>query len=582
MERQKAPRANRSKKTLPAAFCNHEAHLVSPAPLTGGGAEVSASAAALGGGGSAVGTGAAAASAVVATGGDRSNGPDGPLPPSLQPPPIFPDGWAGAAGGEAAREGIRLDALVFLSSCPQRHGHSAMKKMMHPPTLELFCLVEIPGAEHQRNQLRASLQDWLGHWCALQAEHPDLLVAVREAFWDAPQGYPMGILCEYMPLGSLDELIQACGGLPEEAMREVAQVVLEALDSLHSAQPPVVHGCLKPSQVLFSANGSPRLTFGLEQRLKGSQVWSLPSPHGAGAVGASQDALEGGAGGARGFDGGVAGPRTPGTPHGEQSPAVDIFDLGLLLLVSALGGLDVLLDAIPYAREFGASQSARGPRAPMSAVSPDTCALLQHELREPASAQEASGAAVSGGAAADMGYLPPASDLLFNRRYSGPFLAFVSTCLEAHTQRLPVSASDLLQHEFLRAQAPIGPLVSLCEMQEMARMLNEAPEHDPSRFGPAKGGRAVVPGVVPSVAQSAQLYLMNIAQSIAPHCGAGGGVHNGPMLGDFEAVMSQPEWDTLLTDTARTLGLSRAVVQALLKAQLERLLERRARSDAAM
>merc|ERR1719222_1285186 len=128
-------------------------------------------------------------------------------------------------------------------------------------------------------------------------------------------------------------------------MRELAQVVLEALDTLHSASPPVVHGYVKPSQVLFGASGSPRLTFGLEQRLKGCQVWSLPSPGSAG--------------------GGSSPATRSGALHPEQNLAVDIFDLGLLLLVSALGGLDVLLDAIPYAREFGAAKSARGPCAPL-------------------------------------------------------------------------------------------------------------------------------------------------------------------------------------------------------------------------
>merc|ERR1712187_137961 len=108
--------------------------------------------------------------------------------------------------------------------------------------------------------------------------------------------------------------------------------------------------------------------------------------------------------------------------------------------VSALGGMDVLLDVIPYAREFG-SRSARGPSAPLNMVSPDTCALLQKELR-------GTGGGAAGALAhehetqlstprtvnSDMGYLPPASDLLINRQYSEPFLEFVSICLEAHTR----------------------------------------------------------------------------------------------------------------------------------------------------
>jgi len=251
----------------------------------------------------------------------------------------------------------------------------------------------------------------------------------------------------------------------------------------------------------------------------------------------------------------------------EQSAAVDIFDLGLLLLVSALGGLDVLLDAIPYARELAPRTAAEGRTAPAAV---DTCALLQHELW--GAFQAESGVEAASGS--DMGYLPPASDLLFNRRYSGPFLSFVTTCLEGHTA---VSARDLLRHEFLREPSALGPLVSLREMQGLARLLNEAPEHDPSRFGPAKSAqRALVPGVAPSVAQSAQMYLVNIAQSVAQHCGGRLrqlAAEHGEASPVAALLRWRPqEWETLLVDTSRTLGLSRAVVQDALLAQLGHLL----------
>lgn len=466
--------------------------------------------------------------------------------------------------GSGDRKRVRLESLVFLSSVPHTHSHVVMKKMLHPPTMGLYCLVELPvsGAEHQRMFLRASLQAWLGSWCEMQREHPDLFVGVCEAFWDAPQGYPMGILCEYMPLGSLDELVQAAGGLPEEALREVAHATLKALGVLHSAEPPMVHGCLKPSQVLFGIDGRPRLSFGLDQRLKGPQGLSGRS-HGA-DVG-------------------------PGVA-GDQASAVDIFDLGLLLLVSALGGLDVLLGAIAYASEVGPNSIP----AAHSMICPDTCSLLQEELRGAVAAAVAvsgpgendgrmpvgssgnsSGGHVHGGA--DMGYLPAASDLLFNRNYSEPFLSFVSTCLEAHNRSSPISAQELLQHEFLLEPSPAGPLVYLRDMQELARVLNETPEHDPSCFGPAKKSWGKLPGVAPSVAQRSHMYVANIAHSVGTYCSPPpwrASVALGRERSKSESEMPQrvqrQEWDTLVTDTARTLGLPTAVVQQMLDAQLER------------
>lgn len=523
MERQKSARVNRSKTSLPAAFSTREARQLSPVVRIAEGD-------------------------TSAYGGHRGD-------------PGQAAGWPVADGASAS---IRLEALVFLSSCPQRHGHVALKKMLHPPTLRLFCLVEIPGADQLRAVLRASLQGWLRRWSALQAQHPELLVAVCETYWDAPQGYPVGILCEHMPLGSLEDLAQACGGLPEEAMREVAEAVLRALDALHSLQPPLVHGCLKPSQVLFSAGGAPRLAFGLEQRLRGSQGRA------AAAAVASASGL--------GF-GGLEAART-GQPSEEmQSPSVDIFDLGLLLLVSALGGLDVLLGAIPHAREFGCG-STKDPSAPLNMVPLDTCALLQRELCG-AVATASGGGMSEEGESAGMGYLPAASDILFNREYSEPFLAFVSACLEAHQCPEPVTARDLLRHEFLRGSGSAGPLVSLREMQELARTINEAPEQLPSRLGPARN-RNAMPGVGPSIAQSAQLYVSNIAQSIVLHHGPVGPRqgYRPRYAGDADAMAPRwghAEWDTLVLDTARTLGLQQKVVQGLLDAQLDKLTHRCAR-----
>ncbi|CAJ1455294.1 unnamed protein product [Effrenium voratum] len=227
----------------------------------------------------------------------------------------------------------------------------------------------------------------------------------------------------------------------------------------------------------------------------------------------------------------------------EQSTVVDIFDLGLLLLVSALGGMDVLLEAIPYARSL---QQNMEPtlNVDVGLASPrgGTRELLMHELRATPEAP----------APADMGYLPPASDLLFNRDFSLPFLSFLSSCLESHAATN--SARDLLRHEFLQS-ASSGPSVSLREMQNLAQVLNE----DPSP-GLVRGGTGGTGRLPPSVAQSAQLYLMNIAQSIAPY-GTPREMHQ-PRKG--------PEWDTLLVDTSRTLGLPRATVQAALETQLER------------
>ncbi|CAK0813364.1 unnamed protein product, partial [Prorocentrum cordatum] len=243
----------------------------------------------------------------------------------------------------------------------------------------------------------------------------------------------------------------------------------QALHALHSASPPVVHGCLKPSQVLFHASGRPRLNFGLEQRLRGCQVFALP--HELGHL----DAEAGG-----------AGHMQPPMPH-DQSPAVDIFDLGLLILVTALGSEETC-SATPSPARASWAGAASAPPAwrPLGwCRRTDTCSLLRGELRGEA---ESSAAVAQGEPTAPRrttwvscrprrtSCSPPSTPR--------PFLAFVSTCLEAHTHSVPVTAGDLLQHEFLVAPGAAGPQVYLHEMQRLATLLNEAPENDPSRFGP--------------------------------------------------------------------------------------------------
>ena len=89
----------------------------------------------------------------------------------------------------------------------------------------------------------------------------------------------------------------------------------------------------------------------------------------------------------------------------------------------------------------------------------------------------------------------------------------------AQTGTMPGTASDYRRPPRTvgrAAQASGGPGVSLREMQSLAKSINDAPEHDPSRFGLMEGGRLLVPGVASSFAQCAQIYLMNISQFTAP------------------------------------------------------------------
>lgn len=594
-DRHRGPRTNRSKKTLPAEFFSGRPRRESSGPRESSPALQS-------------GRRESSGRREI---GDAREARDGRIPSEA----LLRSGYGGAVGSRArAEEGeeripaqhpppgtIRLEALVLLSSlAPQRRGATAAsKKMLHPPSLELFALVELPGTDPQRRApLRAALEGWLVRWRQLQIGNPRLLVGVREAYWDAPAGYPAAILCEHAPLGSLEDLVRACGGLPEHALREVARSVLEALDVLHSAQPPLAHGCVRPAEVLFDHGGAARLAFGLEQRLR------LGSASASG--GASVSSTPPG----RGREAGLGEPSHPGL-EASKSTVGDLYDLGLLVLVAALGGYDVLHQVVPYARKFGSrlrrgmSDAFDGQEGGLKGS--ETCLLLQNELTgaipEGANLLDDTGGEddrMDGGDG--MGTLPPVSELLFNRKYSEPFISFVSACLEAHAPRRggASSARELLRHSFLHTQAPAGPLVSLHEMQELARLLDEASEHDRGFGAPGakrESSSAHRGSLAPSVERSAQLYLDNIAQSVAPYYGPTGAPQ--PNVGSRARSQSDgdaergswgghghahsrwgsPEWEVLLDDSARTLGLPRHTVQATLEARLERLAQISARPD---
>jgi Protein kinase domain len=65
----------------------------------------------------------------------------------------------------------------------------------------------------------------------------------------------------YVPAPSLNQLVLACGPLPEPAVRWLAAGCAEALDSIHRAG--LVHRDLKPSNVLVSPDGPRVIDFGV-------------------------------------------------------------------------------------------------------------------------------------------------------------------------------------------------------------------------------------------------------------------------------------------------------------------------------
>eukprot|EP00811_Abedinium_folium_P028776 NODE_4482_length_1886_cov_6.006254.p1 GENE.NODE_4482_length_1886_cov_6.006254~~NODE_4482_length_1886_cov_6.006254.p1 ORF type:complete len:452 (-),score=25.29 NODE_4482_length_1886_cov_6.006254:381-1736(-) len=429
------------------------------------------------------------------------------------------------------REPFPVDMFVVLDSCPPGNGHVGVQKVVYRPSLEVFHFLEVPIADYG---------DMVSQWCDLQAARPELLVAICDKYWK-PSSRTVCILREHMPLGSLDELLQACGGLPEDALRDIALAVLEALNTIHSAEPPMVHGDLTPSQVLFTANGRPKISFGLQEWLRSCQVSATATN--VNDVPAFEDSSRAASSDHSTFV----------RPASGKSTAADIADVGYLMLASALGGVDVLLEAMPHARKMDTLAIRASPDRPLY----DTCDLLQQELShtvaDTARCEKSSG-------------LPITAHLLFNRRYSRAFHTFVTACLEAGGCTTHVSAKSLLDHEFLRPSCPrMAPFVSLHEMHECARLLTEIPEQAGSTMSQQYT-------VFTSVRHRAAVYLGRVAEAVAAHYswpGTDAAACDSHTTVQIHASVCQGACEELLLDTARTLGLSRSEVQRQLEAHLE-------------
>jgi serine/threonine protein kinase len=141
-----------------------------------------------------------------------------------------------------------------------------------------------------------------GVWSAIA--HPQIIGIQRAGWWDGA-GY---LAMEYVPQGSLASRING-RPLPIAQVFDLMERLIDAVNYLH--RQGVVHGNLKPSNVLIAADGIPRLT----DFLFVSSLVSGPLPKG------KEDAA------------GLASlaPELLDQPTAELRPYTDLYGLGLIL-----------------------------------------------------------------------------------------------------------------------------------------------------------------------------------------------------------------------------------------------------------
>jgi serine/threonine protein kinase len=101
-------------------------------------------------------------------------------------------------------------------------------------------------------EMRNNMKDWVSQW---QTNFGNSMkhLKIFNSQNNTPEGC-VSVVTELMTGGSLQNLLESVGNLPEIALRTICQQSLEALEEVHSKL-NAPHGMLHPSQILLDKFG---------------------------------------------------------------------------------------------------------------------------------------------------------------------------------------------------------------------------------------------------------------------------------------------------------------------------------------
>ena len=155
-------------------------------------------------------------------------------------------------------EPLRLDQMVTLSIFKSTSG--TIKKMLHGPSLKIYCVKEVPISNRE---IRKVLKGWVSNWeryCTSEQ-----YIRIFDTFWNSPEGC-VSVISDFAANGSLLNLIQSIGALPEATLKHLARSILRSIDYLHEQN--MTHTNLACSQIVFDRRGKVRLSPGFGHILK--------------------------------------------------------------------------------------------------------------------------------------------------------------------------------------------------------------------------------------------------------------------------------------------------------------------------
>lgn len=243
-------------------------------------------------------------------------------------------------------------------------------KAVYEPLQQMAAVKVFRGEACPRDEWEARLQRGGKLWSALS--HPQVVAVQRAGWWDG-SGYAA---MDFLPQRSLAARI-ASGPLPVADALELAEQCAEIVGYLH--RQGVVHGNLKPSNVLLAADGIPRI----------SDVWPAASRHAEAAAAVERERDAEGAGGERPatLDDCAAAwaylaPELIESPDVELRPTVDVYGLGTILYALLTGSAPFAAEGVAATLQQVRSETPIRPSQRNAAVPPEVDEVVLKCLRK--------------------------------------------------------------------------------------------------------------------------------------------------------------------------------------------------------
>ncbi|KRX03384.1 Protein kinase-like domain [Pseudocohnilembus persalinus] len=145
---------------------------------------------------------------------------------------------------------LKLEEMITMGLMKGNRHTGLIKQMLHAPTLQLYAIKEEPISN---KDVRNCLKEWISFW-QNKFKDSDLHIKLYGSFWNTPEGC-VSILMEHLDGGSLQNLLESVGCMPERALKEISQQILGSLQILHE-ELNTCHGAITPSQILFNREGN--------------------------------------------------------------------------------------------------------------------------------------------------------------------------------------------------------------------------------------------------------------------------------------------------------------------------------------